>query len=321
MQGQELISVIIPVYNVERYLEKCVDSVLGQTYKVIEVILVDDGSTDRSSQICDEYGNRDRRVIVVHQKNGGLSAARNKGLSLATGDIIYFLDSDDFIVEDALETLYKNMMEYQADISIGNFARVMEGEVPKLSCADKASFCAEGEEKFWNIYRDDLKGCSVIACGKLYRKTLWNTLRFPEGKCHEDEFVAHYLLDAARRVAYVSRPLYYYLVREDSITERTFHLKRLDAGDAFADRVRYFRELGYEALADRAMEVYLWWIIESYCKIWKYQKQETKAMNQLYDTFVECHRGQKIHRLAKRAKYRVFIWCPHIMATVKSYLM
>ena len=321
MQEQDLISVIIPVYNVARYLGKCVDSVLNQTYTNLEIILVNDGSTDISPELCNEYAALDSRVKVLHQANAGLSAARNKGLSMASGEIIYFLDSDDYIVREALEMLYQNMKKYQADISIGNFVRVEEGEEEYISDIAAEAFCAEGEEVLWNIYRDDLKGCSVIACGKLYRKELWDSLRFPEGKCHEDEYVAHYLLGNACRVAYVLRPLYCYLIRKNSITEQTYNLKRLDAGEAFADRVRYFRELGYEALANRAMEVYLWWIIESYCKIWKYLKHEKKAMDQLYNTFVECHRGQKNNGWLKRVKYRVFVCCPRIMAIVKSILM
>lgn len=321
MQGQDLISVIVPVYNVERYLKKCVDSVLNQTYTNLEVILVNDGSTDTSPRICDDYVALDQRVMVIHQANGGLSAARNTGLATASGEIVYFLDSDDYIVQDAIDVLYQCMKKYQADISIGNFVRVVEGEVENFSKVKEEDFFAEGEDILWNIYRDDLKGCSVIACGKLYQKKLWTNICFPEGKCHEDEFVAHYLLAAAGRVAYVSRPLYCYLIRKDSITERTYHLKRLDAGEAFRDRVRYFRELGYEALANRATEVYLWWIIESYCKIWKYLNHETEVMDQLHDMFVSCYRGQKIHGWAKRIKYRLFVYFPRSMAIVKSFLI
>ena len=200
----ELISVIVPVYNVERYLRRCVDSILHQTYRNLEVLLVDDGSTDASGAICDEYAAQEERVTAVHQKNGGLSAARNAGLERAQGTYLCFVDSDDFLDSRMLETLCRDLQEQDADVAVVGF-RMFERE-------------------------DEL---GDFAWNKLYKRELFRDIRYPLGRMMEDQGTTYRIFQQCGKVAYRPVPLYYYYQRPDSILHRRnmkFYEDKLDMG-------------------------------------------------------------------------------------------
>lgn len=241
----DLISVIIPVYNVENYLRECIDSVLAQTYTELEVLLVDDGSTDGSGAICDEYARQDSRVRVIHQANGGLSAARNTGLRIARGQYISFVDSDDVVGAHFLEVLYRGIQKEHTKLSVCRYLKFQDGQ-------PRGEECRTGNTAVWGLEQTalgltqtegDRSIFLTIMCNKLYDRALFDTLRFPAGKLHEDEYMIHHLLLAARSVCICDAALYFYRQRRSSImgVEGAQDLRRLQGLDAFEERCRVFR--------------------------------------------------------------------------------
>lgn len=233
------ISVIVPIYNVEKYLEKCLDSILNQTYRYLEVILVNDGSTDSSKNICLHYEKLDERILLVSQENKGLSAARNKGLELATGDYIIFIDSDDYIAENMLEILINNIMEYDADIATCGIYNVYIDKKQALY-EKKEKYVCDAEE----AYRQILIGKKVPAsiCNKLIKRTCISGLSFPQGKHYEDAF---FHVDLMQRVKYVcidTEPLYYYVHRSGSITTGQYQKSSYDIVLAYEKNMSMVKE-------------------------------------------------------------------------------
>ena len=241
-----LITIIVPVYNVEKYLKKCIDSIITQTYDNLEIILVDDGSTDSSGNICDEYKTNDSRIKVIHKINAGLSSARNAALEIATGELIGFVDSDDYIDPMMYEKLIKNMNKYHSDIAVCDF--VFNGIKDSHSEKYKThEFVSVGKEKFVNTQNDYSK-ISIVAWNKLYKRELFKYIKYPEGKLFEDRFIICDLYDKANSVSYIIEPLYNYLVRNGSIMQ-TISLKRLDWIDAFNKNISFYNDKGYLELA------------------------------------------------------------------------
>ena len=242
------ISVIVPVYNVEPYLRRCVDSILAQTFADFELILVDDGSPDNCGAICDEYAEQDERIHVIHQPNGGLSAARNAGIDWAFANSeskwLAFVDSDDWVHPQYLELLYKAVTENGTLISACDFLRV-NNEKPttvQLNC--------DTELIDWETLLLEYNVQAVVAWNKLYAKELFADMRYPVGKIHEDEFLTHKLLFHAQMIAYFSDKLYYYFQHRDSIMNQAFNLKRLDGLEALKEKVTFSRHYGSKKLLE-----------------------------------------------------------------------
>ena len=210
----KLISIIVPVYNVEKYIEKCIDSIINQTYKNLEIILVDDGSKDNSGKICDEYSKKDSRIKVIHKVNGGLSDARNHGLQIATGDYIGFVDSDDYIAEDMFETLYNLSEEKNADISIVSFYEYYNGKLIGVRDS-KEEIIMNKIEAIKELLIDNR--IQSYAWNKLFKKELFENQRFPTGKNFEDIATTLLLFEKSEKVVLYEEPKYYYLRRDDSI--------------------------------------------------------------------------------------------------------
>lgn len=251
------ISVIVPVYKVEPYLHRHVDSILSQTYGDFELILVDDGSPDSCGEICDEYAALDSRIHVIHQENGGLSAARNAGLDYvfenSDSKWINFIDSDDWVHETYLEALLTAAEKYSVDISLCGHMDISDGEFP----TEKSNFDGEklftGKEACMNVYNGG-KNCVsyIISCAKLYRKELFTDIRFPVGRIHEDEFTTYKLLYKSEHIAEVGRQLYYYYKNIDGITKSGFTIKRFDAVDAICEAVEFYKKYNEFELAELA---------------------------------------------------------------------
>lgn len=248
-----LVSIIIPVYKVEDLLERCVNSILTQTYKNIEIILVDDGSPDRCGELCNQYALKDERVKVVHKKNGGLSDARNAGIKIANGEFITFIDSDDWVSEDYVRVLHDLLISRGADISVCNFIRTSTETTIERS--EKQDVIHE----FSNIQTlENLCGSFyqqlTVSWGKLYRISLFENIEFPVGKVHEDEFTTYKLLFKANKVVVTSRALLYYWQRPDSIMGTGFKIKnRLHAIEAFEERVDFFDSIEQKDLKYRTL--------------------------------------------------------------------
>jgi len=254
MKEDKMISVIIPVYNVEKYLKKCVDSVINQTYKNLEIIIVDDGSTDNCPNICDEYIKKDSRVKVIHKKNGGLSSARNAGLEVAKGDLLGFVDSDDFIELEMYEKLKQNMDKYNSDIAICQFYYKFKYSLKKLHGL-KAEKVYEGKDIFLNM-----KDIQAIAWNKLYKREIFNNVRYPEGKLFEDMWVLCDVLNNAKKVSYLNEPLYDYRLRKGSIS-RDYDERHTDLIAGFDSRIAFFEKKQYIDLKVKNMYLKIFGII------------------------------------------------------------
>ena len=231
MYREDRISVIVPVYNVEAYLGRCVDSILGQTYQNLEVILVDDGSRDGSGALCDAFAKQDSRVRVIHKPNGGLSSARNAGIAAAQGEYMAFVDSDDWIELDAYEGMLQRMHHYHAKLVCAGRYDVDGGTgEKKLGLCPEKEECIPAEELVGRIFLWD--GCDSSACDKLYHRSLLEEIRFPEGKVCEDVPTTYKIVLRAERAVLWNRPIYNYFHRPNSIstaveiTEKTFHFSQ-----------------------------------------------------------------------------------------------
>lgn len=219
MDKNPYISVIVPIYNVEKYLRKCVKSIIDQTYSNFELLLVDDGSTDSSGKICDECGLQDERIKVFHKKNGGLSDARNYGMKHAEGAYFTFIDSDDYIGERYLEELLGLILEYQADVSVVPLISFPEstGEITYVEQHKRG--CMTGKEMIRTICLKQT--FEVCAPGKLYNRKVFEGIEFAKGKLYEDIFTTPYVMGRCEKVAYSDSMQYFYLLRADSIMHRS----------------------------------------------------------------------------------------------------
>lgn len=225
-----LISIIVPIYNVEKYLPKCVESIAHQTYRNLEIILVDDGSPDRCGEMCDQYAVKDSRIKVIHKQNGGLSDARNVAIDVAKGEYITFVDSDDYISTYFIEFLFVLIRRTKADIAECSYVLFYEDSGMKNSCTPKFSEFRlyTGDNAIKNVFYQKNLNCS--AWGKLYKKSLFKTIRYPKGLLFEDLAIIYPLLKQVRTLVYTRMPLYYYLARPTSILGN-FTLKRTDVLD------------------------------------------------------------------------------------------
>ena len=240
------ISVIVPVYKVEAYLDRCVQSILCQTYTDFELILVDDGSPDNCGAMCDAWAEKDSRIKVIHKENGGLSDARNAGIDIARGQYLSFVDSDDYIHPRMLEALYGAVRDHGVKVSICGYLET-EGE-PLPEPSDLKATIWEPREYY-------LERCvnATVAWGKLYAAECFATLRYPKGKIHEDEFLTYRILFEHPSVAVVDCPLYGYFRNSAGITKSGWNAKRLHALEAIAEQCAYFRKKGdREIFAKRA---------------------------------------------------------------------
>lgn len=229
----QLISVIVPVYNVEEFVKKCLDSLVRQSYKNLEIIVIDDGSTDNSGRICDEFAEKEKNVKVFHRKNGGLSDARNFGIKKAGGEIIAFVDSDDFVDEEYIGVMYGKMVQKDVDVVVCGYNFVK----PKKDVLSGKNAVIKLLTEHGNI--------DIVAWNKLYRKSLFadNEIWFPKGKKHEDTLTTYKVLSKARKVVYLDEVLYFYNERPGSITKTEKIEERLAMRELAAEEaVSYFKK-------------------------------------------------------------------------------
>lgn len=224
MEKNEVISVIVPVYNVELYLCRCLDSILNQTYGNLEIILVDDGSTDKSGAICDAYKKKDSRIIVIHKRNGGLSSARNCGLEIAKGEYIGFVDSDDYIASDMYALLHRHMRVDIDLVCCGMVHINKSGHAEKHGAANV--IILDTEQALKEMLH--MRCLGISSCPKLFKKEILKGIRFPIGRTSEDLLFAYNVVKNCRNVICIGAYKYYYCYREDSISRRSFFTRRID---------------------------------------------------------------------------------------------
>ena len=232
----ELISIIVPVYNVENYIEKCVNSIINQTYKNIEIIIVDDGSKDNSGKKCDELAKKDNRIKVIHKLNGGLSDARNSGMKIANGKYIGFVDSDDYIKEDMFETLYKLNKKYNSDISIVSYYEIYRGKIISVRDSKKLEELSKLEAIKELLIDTKIQS---YAWNKLFKKELFEGIEFPTNKNFEDIATTLLLFERANKVVLLEDPKYYYVRRDDSIVGDRNYKTYKDYLDVIYDKYKY----------------------------------------------------------------------------------
>ena len=255
----EKITVIVPVYNVEHYLDKCLDSLINQTYKNLEIIVINDGSTDNSGIICQEYAQKDNRIIYIEKENGGQSEARNMGLNRMTGSYVTFVDSDDWVELDYVEVLYNKLIEYQADIAVGNYYSYNEQEGIFYFHIFGNSYYEKVYDNvsiFENFYESEhMKNFALICVGgKLYKSDLFRELRFEVGKLGEDGYLNQKIYLLAEKTIYLNAGLYAYRQREGS-SSRSWTEKWMHAlVDAMSERITLLASLGYPL--DKHLAVY-----------------------------------------------------------------
>lgn len=316
-----LISVIVPVYKVESCLDKCVRSIVEQTYTDLEIILVDDGSPDGCGAMCDAWAAKDSRIKVIHKENGGLSDARNAGMKIATGKLISFIDSDDWIAPDFLEALLSAMEVQNAQIAecavelVDESGKVLRRrETAKLPCVDK----------FDGLRRLVLEdGIYQTVWNKLYRREVLEGILFEKGKYHEDDFWTYQVFDRMERLAIVERPMYYYLQRSGSIMGVGYSLKRLDALEARFRRMEYFSK--YEQLKDltrQQLMLELLWHLQSVLRSLQGQERKTAVARIL--KMKKLTPKVPFGKLELNTKYRIwyglFTTAPKLTAKVRNLL-
>lgn len=247
---KELVSIVVPVYNVEKYLKKCVESIINQTYKNLEIVLVDDGSTDNSGKICDDYSISDERVKVIHKQNGGLSDARNVGIDNSTGKYITFVDSDDTIENDYVEYLYSLLKKYKTKLSICNYNVISKDKIIPYIIEEKEmkmnKICALKELLCERLF-------SVSSCAKLYDIKLFKNVRFPVGKLCEDNGTTYKLIEKCDCISYGSKSKYNYYKRENSIMTSNFNERKFDL-IYLVDQMKNELEPKYPELSDEILK-------------------------------------------------------------------
>lgn len=226
-EKQPLISIIVPCYNVEQYLSKCIESILNQTYQNIEVFLVDDGSPDKCGQICDEYAEKDSRIKVIHKENGGLADARNAALDLITGEYVVCVDSDDYISPTHIEGLYRLIEKHGAQVAVNSFCPFVEGNPPNPNLTRKKERVFSGIKSVETMFYQEL--FDTTAWGKMYKSELFYGVRYPKGLLFEDLPTTYKLLIKAEKVVFQDEESYYYFLRHNSIEGSPFSPHKLDS--------------------------------------------------------------------------------------------
>lgn len=275
-------SVIIPVYNVEIYLDKCLKSVLAQTYRNLEIVLVDDGSTDRSGLMCDEYAKKDARIRVIHKQNGGLSDARNVALDIVQGDYVTFVDSDDYVDKRLVDRLLVCATQKQCDLVVGGFVKcIAEVEDDRNDKEEQRQTILSAEDAIERmLYR---KGVPTYAHGKLYKSCLFEEIRFPVGKLFEDIITVYKVLKKVNKIGIVDYPMYYYRQRQGSIVNFNFRPNRLHAVE---HALEILEDMSCNKKKQNAAEAYLFFVLmDNYALVGQEHAKEKLYLEQLIKTY------------------------------------
>ena len=313
---EDLISVVVPVYNVENYVKECLDSILVQSYSNLQIIIVNDGSTDQSGIICEEYAKKDSRVEYVYQKNKGLSAARNKGISCAKGEFICFVDSDDYVHKKYVECLYYGMINNNADMSMCGYIRdgfFVEKKDNNIKCN-----IYDGKEMMRNFYSFDV--LLNVAWNKLYRKKAFLNERFPEGMLYEDFALNARIMYSCNRIAICDQELYFYRRNRQGITLSSFSEKQLDALKQIENRMLYFKEIGEESIYRRFLQEFeivnlrLFYLTKRFLKKKSLEKQLRSSYKNYYFPAISA----KENSLVAKFYMLLGLFFPYFMGYITS---
>lgn len=287
------VSVIVPIYNAEEYLERCVDSILNQTVKELECILIDDGSTDNSAGICDQYAEKDSRVKVVHKVNSGQSDSCNIGIDISSGEYIAFVDSDDYLNESMYEKLISLAESENTDIAMCTFERVYSSEFENNDVASNTTKLLSKNDIFnmWHTVEANVKW------NKVFKRSIFDDIRLPSGKSIDDEPIKPFVFAKADKVAYTDEKLYYYRQRQNSIMRSDFNLKKMHKLDAIYVNIKWFDENSEEEMKQKEEKYYCDYFFDYYKQAYKiytegekcakqYLKAYKKQFQKLYKNFL-----------------------------------
>lgn len=299
----ELVSIIVPVYNVEKYLEKCVESLIQQTYKYIEIILVDDGSSDSSGKICDSLSKKDDRIISLHKKNGGLSDARNYGIKHAKGNYLVFVDSDDWIENDTIEESLRRIISDKSDIVVYGFSVDYDNGNHKIKAPYKDE-CID--KKTALIYINSFQGIDVSACNKMFKKELFDDIEFPYRKLCEDYYVMYKIFDKCNRISTSTSPKYHYFQRTNSISRNSN--VNMDFLYAAEEEVEYFkkhhRDILYSAITGMVFANLVIYNMKQARKI-KFEKRKIQKEMRKYKKYITQN---KVLSFSRKMQYFIFAY-------------
>lgn len=320
------VSVIVPVYNVEKYIDRCISSILRQTYKNMEIILVDDGSQDNCGKFIDDYAFNDVRIKVIHQKNAGQSAARNAALKIVEGDFLYFADSDDYIADNQIQRLIELMYDHNADISMTHYCNFSGNEVTDADIRDNAGNTGLDEDtpdvvelsntdciRNMHMVSDELY---VVMWGKLFKRELFKNITFPEGRICEDLAILYKLFDRAGLVVYSKEVLYYYF--RDNQSSSTFVIKDKFYTDVFMaleEEINYMQNYHIE-LADYPRKTYMYWLYDYYCRLVRTKDRKTDKLRQIRRKYKQLYREST--GLKKEKFYTLFYYMPALYLKLKG---
>ena len=308
LDNSKLVSVIVPVYNVEKFLDHCIESIVGQTYSNIELILVDDGSTDSSGSLCDNWKTKDSRVVVCHQNNKGLSGARNTGIDISKGDYLCFIDSDDFVTANYVESFVNEIEATNADFVLCD---IISSKFTDASMElDENRILSPEDCRNWltnPISREYV--LMVVAWNKLYKRKLFESFRFPDGKLHEDEFMINHMIYNIDKVAYISKANYVYRNNEASITgkDNANNIKHLNGVEAYEERLSIALKHNDDEFASTTLK----WSLLKLAHF--YKNGNDKMKHQSMEMFIRLYDSyHKILTKKQQAKYRMFKSTPGI---------
>lgn len=307
-----LVTVIVPVYQVEQYLDRCIQSIQNQTYKNIEIFLIDDGSRDKSGMICDEYARKDPRIQVFHKTNGGLSDARNYGIERANGDYLVFVDSDDYISKDFIETMLESAIRNQSELVMCRFAQVTGEEFS--DCQKIQERIVSVEEAFWHICNNSKQHILyTVAWNKLYKRKLFESVRYPIGRIHEDEGTTYKILAQVETVVVIDKEMYGYYMSPNSIMRSRYNKRRLDILYFQVEKIHFLKEnnqIGLEMSARRQFGETL--IYHYYCTRKFLKHSESILEKLLYGFEEECFKSKECFPKWVKLNFSFFYYCTNL---------
>ena len=320
--NKNLISIIVPIYNVEKYLDKCINSIVHQTYKNIEIILVDDESPDNCPLICDEWAKKDKRIVVLHKKNGGLSDARNEGIKKAKGDYLCFVDSDDFIEEKYLEKLLESLIKHKTDVSQCGINYVDNNNKNIKTIGYDKDILITGRNAIIESLNEHFIENEVV-WNKLYKKDIFNEIKFPNGKVHEDEYTTYKILYNEKNISIIKDALYNYRQSDNSIMRSNYSIKKYqDLDDAYNEKILYFKEKKDEVIYDMVIRSYLSNLSNIYIKLKKssvINPEVYKRIKMDYKFWYKYIIKSRNISLKNKIKVSIFYISPRVYMKLKKY--